>query len=321
MGATMSQAGLQQAEVAFQSMLSGEQPDTQQQLDEQVPEEAEVEAEDTEIEAESEVEAEEEEPEEAEQEPDGTEYHRVKLDGTEYEVTLDEALAGYQRQQDYTKKTQALAEEKKQVQAEQEAAKQDRLRYQQNLEHLVQQQQSQQPVEPDWDQLYETDPLEWMKQKENFRSQKEQNLELQQQYFQMQQQQQQEQQEQMKAHLSQQHQTLMDAIPEWLDQKVMQQEKAQIRDYAVNTLGYSTEEISQVYDARAVQALRHGMIASGLSGKGKVKLKPIAPAIRSVSPGSAPEQPRKQTSVHKAKIRLAKSGKMSDAAEIFKQLL
>ena len=314
MGATMSQAGLQQAEVAFQSMLSGEQPDTQQQLDEQVPEEAEVEAEDTEIEAESEVEAEEEEPEEAEQEPDGTEYHRVKLDGTEYEVTLDEALAGYQRQQDYTKKTQALAEEKKQVQAEQEAAKQDRLRYQQNLEHLVQQQQSQQPVEPDWDQLYETDPLEWMKQKENFRSQKEQNLELQQQYFQM-------QQEQMKAHLSQQHQTLMDAIPEWQDQKVMQQEKAQIRDYAVNTLGYSTEEISQVYDARAVQALRHGMIASGLSGKGKVKLKPIAPAIRSVSPGSAPEQPRKQTSVHKAKIRLAKSGKMSDAAEIFKQLL
>jgi hypothetical protein len=321
MGATMSQAGLQQAEQAFQSMLSGE-PDTQQQLDEQVPEEAEVEAEDTEIEAESEeVEAVEEESEEAEQEPDGTEYHRVKLDGTDYEVTLDEALAGYQRQQDYTKKTQALAEEKKQVQAEQEAAKQDRLRYQQNLEHLVQQQQSQQPVEPDWDQLYEADPLEWMKQKENFRSQKEQNLELQQQHFQMQQQQQQEQQEQMKAHLSQQHQTLMDAIPEWQDQKVMQQEKAQIRDYAVNTLGYSAEEISQVYDARAVQALRHGMIASGLKGKGKVKLKPIAPAIRSVSPGSAPEQPRKQTSIHKAKIRLAKSGKMSDAEAVFKQLL
>ena len=318
----MSQAGLQQAEVAFQSMLSGEQPDTQQQLDEQVPEEAEVEAEDTEIEAESEeIEAEEEESEEAEQEPDGTEYHRVKLDGTDYEVTLDEALAGYQRQQDYTKKTQALAEEKKQVQAEQEAAKQDRLRYQQNLEHLVQQQQSQQPVEPDWDQLYESDPLEWMKQKENFRSQKEQNLELQQEQFRMRQQQEYEQQEQMKVHLSQQHQTLMDAIPEWQDPKVMQQEKAQIRSYAINTLGYSAEEISQVYDSRAVQALRSGMIASGLKGKGKVKLKPVAPAIRSVTPGSAPEQPKKQTSVHKAKIRLAKSGKMSDAEAVFKQLL
>ena len=313
--------GLQQAETVFQSMLSGEEPDKQQQLEE-APEEAEVEAEDTEIEAESEeVEAEEEESEEAEQEPDGTEYHRVKLDGTDYEVTLDEALAGYQRQQDYTKKTQALAEEKKQVQAEQEAAKQDRLQYQQRVEHLVQQQQAQQPQEPDWDQLYESDPLEWMKQKENFRSQKEQNLELQQEQFRMRQQQEYEQQEQMKVHLSQQHQTLMDAIPEWQDPKVMQQEKAQIRSYAINTLGYSAEEVSQVYDSRAVQALRSGMIASGLSGKGKAKLRPASPAIRAVTPGSAPEQPRKQTSIHKAKIKLAKSGKMSDADEVFKQLL
>ena len=316
----MAESGLQQAEQAFQSMLSGEEPEKQQQLEEQVPEEAEVEAEDTEIEAESEeVEADEEESEEVEEQPD--KYYRVKLDGTDYEVTLDEALAGYQRQQDYTKKTQAIADEKKQLQAEQEAAKQERLQYQQRVEHLVQQQQAQPPVEPDWDQLYEADPLEWMKQKENFRSQKEQNLELQQEQFRIRQQQEYEQQEQMKVHLSQQHQTLMDAIPEWQDPKVMQQEKAQIRQYAVDTLGYSAEEISQVYDARAVQALRHGMIASGLKGKGKVKLKPVAPAIRSVTPGSAPEQPKKQTSVHKAKIRLAKSGKMSDAEAVFKQLL
>jgi len=315
--------GLQQAESVFQSMLSGE-TDTQQQLEGEVPEEAEadIEAEEPEIEAEAEseeIEAEEEESEEAEQEPD--KYYRVKLDGEDYEVTLDEALAGYQRQQDYTKKTQAIAEDKKQLQAEQEAAQQDRLRYQQNLERLVQQQEAQQPQEPDWDQLYESDPLEWVKQKENFRSQKERNLELKQEQFRMRQQQEYEQAEQMKTHLAQQHQELIDAIPEWQDEAVMQAEKMQIRDYAVNTLGYSAEEISQVYDQRAVRALRSGMIASGLQGRGKVKLKPAPPAIRAVTPGSAPEQPRKQTSVHKAKIRLAKSGKMSDAAEVFKQLL
>ena len=313
--------GLQQAENVFQSMLSGEQPEKQQQLEE-VPEEASVEAEDPEIEAESEeVEAEEDEQEELEEQPDEPQYHRVKLDGIEMEVTLDEMKSSYMRQQDYTKKTQAVAEQKKQLQVDQEAAKNERLQYQQRLEQVLHQQQSSQPKEPDWDQLYEADPLEWMKQKENFRSQKERNLELQQEQFRMQQQQEYEQQEQMKTHLSQQHQALIDAVPEWQDQKVMQQEKAQIRDYAVNTLGYSAKEISQVYDARAVQALRHGMIASGLKGKGKVKLRPIAPAIRALTPGSAPEQPRKQTSVHKAKIRLAKTGKMSDAAEYFKQLL
>jgi hypothetical protein len=313
----MAESGLQQAETVFQSMLSGE-PEKQQQLEE-VPEEVEVEAEDTEIEAESEeVETEEEQPEEEEEQPD--KYYRVKRDGVEYEVTLDEALAGWQRQQDYTKKTQAVAEEKKQLQADQEAAKNERLQYQQRVEHLVQQQESQKPIEPDWDQLYEADPLQWMKQKEEFRSQKERNLELQQEQFRIRQQQEYEQQEQMKTHLSQQHQELIDAIPEWQDPAVMQAEKAQIREYA-QTIGYSAEEISQVYDQRAVRALRSGMIASGLSGKGKVKLKPVAPAIRSVTPGSAPEQPRKQTSVHKAKIRLAKTGKMSDAAEVFKQLL
>jgi len=313
----MAETGLQQAENVFQSMLSGE-PDKQQQLEE-VPEEVEVEAEEPEIEAESEeVEAEEEESEEAEQEPE--KYYRVKRDGIDYEVTLDEALAGYQRQQDYTKKTQVVAEEKKALQAEQEAAKNERLQYQQRVEHLVQQQESQQPVEPDWDQLYEADPLQWMKQKEEFRSQKERTLELKQEQFKIRQQQEYEQQEQMKTHLSQQHQELIDAIPEWQDPAVMQAEKAQIRDYAVSTLGYSLEEISQVYDQRAVRALRSGMIASGLSGKGKSKLKSASPAIRSVTPGSASEQPRKQTSVHKAKIRLAKTGRMSDAAEVFKQL-
>ena len=313
----MAESGLQQAEQAFQSMLSGDLPEKQQQLEE-VPEEVETEAEEPEAEAETERIEAEEEPEEAEQESD--KYYRVKLDGTDYEITLDEALAGYQRQQDYTKKTQVVAEEKKALQAEVEAAKQERMQYQQSLEHLVQQQKAQQPVEPDWDQLYESDPLEWMKQKEHFRSQKEKNLELQQEQFRVQQQQQQEAQQQMKAHLSEQHQALIDAIPEWQDPAVMQAEKAQIREYAMS-IGYSSEEISQVYDQRAVRALRSGMIASGLSGKGKVKLRPAQAAIRAVTPGSAPEQPKKQTSLHKAKIRLAKSGKMSDATEVFKQLL
>ena len=314
--------GLQQAESAFKSMLSDLPIDKQQQLNEEVAEvETEIEADEPEIEedTDAEVEAEDEESEEAEEKPD--KYYRVKLDGQDYEITLDEALAGYQRQQDYTKKTQQIAEDKKQAIAEQEAAKNERLQYQQRLEQVLQQQQASQPQEPDWDQLYEADPLEWMKQKEFFRSQKEQNLELHQQQYYMQQQQQAEDEKQMRTHLSEQHQTLIDAIPEWQDPAVMQAEKAQIRDYAVSTLGYSVKEISQVYDSRAVQALRHGMIASGLKTRGKIKLKSAAPAIRALTPGSAPEQPRKQTSIHKAKIRLAKTGRMSDAEAVFKQLL
>lgn len=46
------------------------------------------------------------------------ETYKVKVDGETVEVTLKEALAGYQRQADYTRKAQALAAEKEQFQAE-----------------------------------------------------------------------------------------------------------------------------------------------------------------------------------------------------------
>lgn len=41
---------------------------------------------------------------------------RVKMDGEELQVPLSEALAGYQRQADYTRKTQELAEQRNQMQ-------------------------------------------------------------------------------------------------------------------------------------------------------------------------------------------------------------
>ena len=51
---------------------------------------------------------------------DFTQYNdkfvKLQVDGEEVQVPLQEALAGYQRQADYTRKTQELSEQKKQVQ-------------------------------------------------------------------------------------------------------------------------------------------------------------------------------------------------------------
>jgi hypothetical protein len=57
---------------------------------------------------------EEEEPEEQEQPQTFT----VKVDGKEVAVTLDELQKGYSRTQDYTRKTQQIAEVRKQVEQE-----------------------------------------------------------------------------------------------------------------------------------------------------------------------------------------------------------
>lgn len=48
-------------------------------------------------------------------EPFVPESYTVKVGGQEIEVTLEEALRGYQRQADYTQKTQALAQEREQL--------------------------------------------------------------------------------------------------------------------------------------------------------------------------------------------------------------
>lgn len=65
-------------------------------------------------------EKEEEQPESTEQEQDSEPEqeeepkYKVKVDGEEIEVTQDELLRGYMRQKDYTQKTQALAEQRRQ---------------------------------------------------------------------------------------------------------------------------------------------------------------------------------------------------------------
>ena len=111
------ETGLQQAEEVFQSALADEPIDNQQQMESDTVEEVEAEQEATEPEF-----TEQEEPEEVtEQESPTDKYYPIKLDGEDMEITLDEALQGYQRQSDYTKKTQVLANDRKQVETEKQA--------------------------------------------------------------------------------------------------------------------------------------------------------------------------------------------------------
>lgn len=62
--------------------------------------------------------SEETETDEQDEEQDPADWHTVKVDGEELQVTLDEALKGYQRDADYRKKTMSLSEERKAVDGE-----------------------------------------------------------------------------------------------------------------------------------------------------------------------------------------------------------
>src|SRR6056297_3425891 len=114
-----------QAAAVFGGMMEPEQPVNQEP--EQAAEESEAFAEDVVAEDTSEEDFSEdssEDPEagaEEENEVDSEEAgqtYTVRVDGEEVEVSLDELLSGYSRTQDYTRKTMALADQRKSLESE-----------------------------------------------------------------------------------------------------------------------------------------------------------------------------------------------------------
>ena len=103
-------------------------------------EEVEEEAPESEEEGQAEEETEEEvEEEELEIVAEEDLKYTIKVDGKDYEVGIDELKSGYQRQADYTRKSQALAEQRKeteQIQSERQQLEQERQMYANGLQML-----------------------------------------------------------------------------------------------------------------------------------------------------------------------------------------
>jgi len=144
---------------AFEGILEGTQPEGAEEepvAQAEANEPAEEEEEEA-YEADEEDELEEEEQQEA--------RYKILVNGQEEEVSLDEMLKGYQRQSDYTRKTQALAEERKQNQQLVNEYSQRLAQVSQLAEQL---QANPEIPEPNinWDKLYHEDPVEWTVQRQ-----------------------------------------------------------------------------------------------------------------------------------------------------------
>ena len=194
---------------------------------------------------------------EEEEEVEQPDIYTVKVDGEEYEVTQDELLNGYQRQQAYTKRSQELAEQRKAFEAEAQQVAQMRDAYAQQLEQLSQyNQQILGDTEPDWDALakeYSAEELFLYKTKLD--QQKEQARQVEAEKQALAQQQAQEQQAQMQQHLAKQREEMLDRIPQWRDEDVRTSEREQVIKYAQQSVGFSPQEIANASDARAIELL------------------------------------------------------------------
>ena len=93
------------------------------------------------------------------------EYFNVKVGGEDMQVTLEEALSGYQRDSDYRQKTMATAEERKKVEAR-GAEIDSKL---QELDSFIKREED----STDWDALRRDDPGEYLRRKEGLETIKE----------------------------------------------------------------------------------------------------------------------------------------------------
>ena len=243
----------------------------------------------------------------------------VKVDGQEVEVTQDELINGYSRQQDYTRKTQELSQQRKTIEQQQaELAQRDAI-YSQLLPKMEAQLKGELANEPDWNSLYEDDPVGYVREKQLWDEKKEKLSAVSAEQQRLQQEAFAKQQEQIAKAVEYGNQRLLEIIPEWQNPEVAAKEKAAISEYAMRELEYTPEEIQQVYDYRALLGLRNAWLNSRTVEATKKKPTQKAPA-RVARPGTT-NRPKTTTPVKKAKQRLAKTGKTSDAAKVFEQLI
>lgn len=230
------------------------------------------------------------------QEDDGEEVeeevqlYKVKIDGEEAEVTLEEALSGYQREKTFHKRMNEVSQKSKAIEAESAETKRLRDEYAKGLQQL---EQALRVPEPNWEELRRT------KTNEEFASihaeyQIQQNnlAKVQQRQQAIMSQQQAEAQAQYQNHLKTEFDTMLDKIPAWRDEKVREAERSKVISYAKSKMGYTDDEIAQASDHRAIVTLRKAMLYDELMGgktQAKKKVKTAPKMVKAGSPKTKSE--------------------------------
>jgi hypothetical protein len=288
-------------------------------VEEEVDQEEELQADD--LEETEETETLDDEQDELE-EVDEPQVYAVKINGEDVEVTIDELQNSYSRQADYTRKTQELAQQRKAVEQQQSEVAKNETIYKELLPKMESALKEGLGDEPDWDNLYSSDPIGYVRERDlwNEKQQKLQAVQGEQQR--LQEEANAKHAEQVSAYMQYgDEQLLKNHVPEWKDKSIAQKEKLAIREHAINDLGFTAEEINQVYDYRLLLGLRNSWMQN--KTQKAVKKKPTQKASarnRVGKPGSVTRK-NSSTSLKRSKKRLAKTGAISDAAKVFEQLI
>jgi len=294
-------------------------------------EESQPEEEDESFEEESEEESEEEGEEESE-ETEGEEeeeLYAVTVNGEEVAVSLDELLSGYSRQSDYTRKTQEIAGDRKQMEAlqqqynsEVQQIQQERQQYMDALTNIIAGQGSE--IEKfaniNWDELREQDPIEYVTTREQYREAQERIQSMQYQQAQTAQVQQAQINQARQEMLKVERGKLVEALPEW-DEPGTQKELANTLQTYAKTQGFTQEELTELIDHRSILVLLKAHKYDQLQ-KSDVKSKKLKNKPRVIRAGTGTSAKKSDKSKRTAQMkRLKQSGRVDDASALLEDFI
>ncbi len=205
------------------------------------------------------------------------------------------------------------------IEAELQAVRAEREQYAQLLGALSEQVKVAAEPQIDWDRLYREDPIEYVRQREVMRENKEKAAAIQAEQQRLAEIAQQEQMQRFQAVKAKEAQALIEAIPSWKDPAKAKAEKAMLVELG-QKMGFTPEELGNIFDHRVVLALRKAALYDQMQAK-RQGIKPVTNnGPKPAKPGAAGRVSQMSDSV-RAKQRLAKTGRVEDAASAIALLL
>ena len=335
------QPNMESPQSRLEAMLGDIQnePPVDQEIQEE-PQEVEEDVEDTEEESEydeedvedtnsddEELETDDEVDEEESDEEQPVQSVKLKVNGEEIEKPLDEVVALAQQGLDYTKKTQEVAEKRKELESlENQIRLQEQNLQQQSMlnSELIQDvakitaldQQLSEYQDVNWEQLSDSDFVTAQKKFFTFNQLQQQRSNLVSQFESKRQEALNKQQQMVAEKVAKGREVLAKEIPNWSQETTQEIIAIGREDY-----GFTDAELNAIIDPRHVRVLHDAMQWRKLKSKNSVVKKKVSRAKPVVKPGS--KDPNKAVNSNAKKIReqLRRSGSSDLASKLIEEMI
>lgn len=231
--------------------------------------------------------------------------YKVKVNGEEKEVTIEDLRKGYMMESDYRKKTSDVSEQRKALEAKQVEIDSQLAEAKELLDIEIENLTS-----PEMQELKEYDPEKYLKEFEKV--QKKQDK-----FNKLKAKREQEQLARQQELSRKEFEALVTAIPDWIDESVRNKEAAEV--FAkMREVGYTDAELSNLTDHRAFVMARKALLLDKIQSQ-KLESKEVRKPPKVQQPGNA-KVVESDPKVKDSRARLKQTGNVNDAVDYFKTL-